>query len=69
MIGTLLLFSFPSVISRNILTHKDMGGSLEVPVIESPGVQKANGSRIPPEKTGVKTGSRGYLRSVRADEM
>ncbi|XP_063106561.1 cyclic AMP-responsive element-binding protein 3-like protein 4 isoform X3 [Cavia porcellus] len=57
------------VISRNILTHKDMGGSLEVPVIESPGVQKANGSRIPPEKTGVKTGSRGYLRSVRADEM
>ncbi|XP_005411517.1 PREDICTED: cyclic AMP-responsive element-binding protein 3-like protein 4 isoform X2 [Chinchilla lanigera] len=62
------------VISRNILTHKDMGGSLETPVIESkvgesPGAQRANGSRIPPEKMGLKTKSRGHLRTVHADEM
>lgn len=62
------------VISRNILTHKDMGGSLEAPVIESkmgesPGAQRTNGSRILPEKLSLKTESREHLRTVHADEM
>ncbi|KAM6167587.1 cyclic AMP-responsive element-binding protein 3-like protein 4 [Erethizon dorsatum] len=61
------------VISRNILIHKDRG-SLEPPVIESkvgesPEAQRTNGSKIPPEKMGLKTGSRGRLRTVHADEM
>ncbi|EHB07784.1 Cyclic AMP-responsive element-binding protein 3-like protein 4 [Heterocephalus glaber] len=63
------------VISRNILTHKDMSGTLEAQgteskVGESPGAQRANGSGVPPEKMGLKTGPSGRLRTVlHADEM
>jgi cyclic AMP-responsive element-binding protein 3 len=64
------------VISRNILTHKDMTESLETPVVESklgepPGAQSANTStKTLLEKMEEKPGSSGHIRSVlHADEM
>ncbi|XP_006159872.1 cyclic AMP-responsive element-binding protein 3-like protein 4 isoform X2 [Tupaia chinensis] len=64
------------VISRNILTHKDMTENLEDPVLESrlgepPGAKSANGSsRTLLKKTGGKTGPSGHIRTVlHADEM
>ncbi|EFB25806.1 hypothetical protein PANDA_011546, partial [Ailuropoda melanoleuca] len=64
------------VISRNILTHKDMTENLETTVVESrlEGPLRAkdvNGStRTLLEKMGGKTGSSGHIRTVlHADEM
>ncbi|XP_039705647.1 cyclic AMP-responsive element-binding protein 3-like protein 4 [Pteropus medius] len=64
------------VISRNILTHKDMMENQETPVAESrlggpPGAKGANGStRTLLEKMGGKTGPGGHVRTtVHADEM
>ncbi|KAK2494635.1 hypothetical protein MC885_003002, partial [Smutsia gigantea] len=65
------------VISRTILTHKDMTENLETPVVEStsfgrpPGAKGANGStRTLLEKIGGKTGPRRHARAVlHADEM
>lgn len=76
--SALLLPSFlhPTVISRNILTHKDMMENQETPVAESrlrvpPGAKGANGSiRTLLEKMGGKTGPGGHVRTaVHADEM
>ncbi|XP_041600312.1 cyclic AMP-responsive element-binding protein 3-like protein 4 isoform X1 [Vulpes lagopus] len=76
--STLLLpffFHFP-VISRNILTHKDMIENLETTVVESrlegpPRAKDVNGStRTLLEKMGGKTGPGGHIRTVlHADEM
>nr|XP_017533564.2 cyclic AMP-responsive element-binding protein 3-like protein 4 [Manis javanica]XP_017533565.2 cyclic AMP-responsive element-binding protein 3-like protein 4 [Manis javanica]XP_036870429.1 cyclic AMP-responsive element-binding protein 3-like protein 4 [Manis javanica]XP_036870430.1 cyclic AMP-responsive element-binding protein 3-like protein 4 [Manis javanica] len=64
------------VISRTILTHKDMTENLETPVVESSfrrpsGAKGANGStRTLLEKMGGKTGPRRHARAVlHADEM
>ncbi|XP_016077070.1 PREDICTED: cyclic AMP-responsive element-binding protein 3-like protein 4 [Miniopterus natalensis] len=63
------------VISRNILTHKDVTKNQESPEIESrsggpPGVKSANGSRTLLEKMRGKTGPSGHVRTVlHADEM
>ncbi|XP_057581126.1 cyclic AMP-responsive element-binding protein 3-like protein 4 isoform X3 [Hippopotamus amphibius kiboko] len=64
------------VISRNILTHKDMTENLENPVVESrlegpPGDKGANGSkRTLLEKMGGRAGSSRHIRTVlHADEM
>nr|KAF6396481.1 cAMP responsive element binding protein 3 like 4 [Rousettus aegyptiacus] len=64
------------VISRNILTHKDMMENQETPVAESrlrvpPGAKGANGSiRTLLEKMGGKTGPGGHVRTaVHTDEM
>ncbi|XP_075856267.1 cyclic AMP-responsive element-binding protein 3-like protein 4 isoform X5 [Microcebus murinus] len=64
------------VISRNILTHKDMTENLETQVPESrlgepPGAKGTNGStKTPLEKTEGKTGPSGHIRTVlHADEM
>ncbi|XP_029412158.1 cyclic AMP-responsive element-binding protein 3-like protein 4 isoform X2 [Nannospalax galili] len=63
------------VISRNILTHKDMTESLETPVVKSklgrpPGAQTAKGSTKTQLKTGVKSESSRQIRTVlHADEM
>lgn len=69
-------FLHPTVISRNILTHKDMMENQETPVAESrlrvpPGAKGANGSiRTLLEKMGGKTGPGGHVRTaVHADEM
>lgn len=76
--STLLLpfFLHPTVISRNILIHKDATKNWETPEVESrlgepPGIKSANGSTTTLlEKTGGKTGPRGLLRTVlHADEM
>ncbi|XP_077756897.1 cyclic AMP-responsive element-binding protein 3-like protein 4 [Canis aureus] len=64
------------VISRNILTHKDMIENLETTVVESrlegpPRTKDVNGStRTLLEKMGGKTGPGGHIRTVlHADEM
>lgn len=64
------------VISRNILTHKDMTEDWETSVVESrlggpPGAKGANGStRTLPEKKGGQTSPSGQVRTVLlADEM
>nr|XP_025852904.1 cyclic AMP-responsive element-binding protein 3-like protein 4 isoform X4 [Vulpes vulpes] len=64
------------VISRNILTHKDMIENLETTVVESrlegpPRAKDVNGStRTLLEKMGGKTGPGGHIRTVlHADEM
>ncbi|XP_032173546.1 cyclic AMP-responsive element-binding protein 3-like protein 4 isoform X5 [Mustela erminea] len=64
------------VISRNILTHKDMTESLGATAVEPglegpPRAKGVNGStRNLLEKSGGKTGPRGHVRAVlRADEM
>ncbi|XP_007458091.1 PREDICTED: cyclic AMP-responsive element-binding protein 3-like protein 4 isoform X3 [Lipotes vexillifer] len=64
------------VISRNILTHKDMTENLENPAVESrlegpPGVKGVNGStRTLLEKTGGRPGPSRHIRTVlHADEM
>ncbi|XP_032949682.1 cyclic AMP-responsive element-binding protein 3-like protein 4 isoform X3 [Rhinolophus ferrumequinum] len=64
------------VISRNILTHKDMTEDWETSVVESrlggpPGAKGANGStRTLPEKLGGQTSPGGQVRTVLlADEM
>ncbi|XP_062048299.1 cyclic AMP-responsive element-binding protein 3-like protein 4 isoform X3 [Lepus europaeus] len=64
------------VISRNILTHKDMTEDLDTPVAESrlrepPGAKSANGSaRTLLEKMGGRGGPRGRATAVlHADEM
>ncbi|XP_048212590.1 cyclic AMP-responsive element-binding protein 3-like protein 4 [Perognathus longimembris pacificus] len=64
------------VISRNILTHKDITESLETPVVEPKqgeplGAQSRNSSTMTLlEKMGVKHGSRGHVRTVlHTDEM
>ncbi|KAF5924222.1 hypothetical protein HPG69_007442 [Diceros bicornis minor] len=64
------------VISRNILTHKDMTENLETPVVESrlgvpPGAKGANGSTSTLlEKIGGKIGASRRVRTVlHADEM
>nr|XP_055179699.1 cyclic AMP-responsive element-binding protein 3-like protein 4 isoform X4 [Nyctereutes procyonoides] len=64
------------VISRNILTHKDMIENLETTVVESrlewpPRAKDVNGStRTMLEKMGGKTGPGGHIRTVlHADEM
>ncbi|XP_036906600.1 cyclic AMP-responsive element-binding protein 3-like protein 4 [Sturnira hondurensis] len=66
----------PRVISRNILTHKDITENWETPKVESrlggpTGTKGANGStRTLLEKIGVKTGPSGHTRTVlHADEM
>lgn len=72
----LLRFSLhPTVISRNILTHKDMTDQ-EIPVVESrlggpPGARGASGSTgTLLGKVGGKPGPSGHSRAVlRADEM
>lgn len=71
--NTLLL---PTVISRNILTHKDMTESLGTTAVE-PGLEgppRAKGvhgsTRNLLEKRGGKPGPSGHVRAVlRADEM
>lgn len=67
---------YPTVISRTILTHKDMTENLKTPVVESSfrrpsGAKGANGStRTLLEKMGGKTGPRRHARAVlHADEM
>ncbi|XP_062961151.1 cyclic AMP-responsive element-binding protein 3-like protein 4 [Cynocephalus volans] len=69
-------YQLHGVISRNILTHKDMTENLETPMVESrlgelPGAKDANGStRTLPEKMGGKTGPSGHIRTLlHADEM
>ncbi|XP_033270414.1 cyclic AMP-responsive element-binding protein 3-like protein 4 isoform X2 [Orcinus orca] len=64
------------VISRNILTHKDMTENLENPAVESrlegsPGAKGVNGStRTLLEKTGGRAGPSRHIRTVlHADEM
>ncbi|XP_024604031.1 cyclic AMP-responsive element-binding protein 3-like protein 4 isoform X3 [Neophocaena asiaeorientalis asiaeorientalis] len=64
------------VISRNILTHKDMTENLENPAVESrlegpPGAKGINGStRTLLEKTGGRAGPSRHIRTVlHADEM
>lgn len=64
------------VISRNILTHKNITENWETPEVESrlgrpPGTKSANGpTRTLLEKIGVKTGPSGHTRAVlHADEM
>lgn len=70
------LLLHPTVISRNILIHKDVTKNWETPEVESrlggpPGVKSANGStRTLLEKTGGKPGPGGLVRTVlHADEM
>lgn len=74
--STTALFLHPTVISRNILTHKDITENWETPEVESrlggpPGARSANGStKTLLEKMGVKTGPSGHTRTMpRADEM
>ncbi|KAM8812312.1 LOW QUALITY PROTEIN: cyclic AMP-responsive element-binding protein 3-like protein 4 [Rhynchonycteris naso] len=64
------------VISKNILTHKDITENSETPKVESrlrgpPGAKSANDStRTLLEEMGGKTGPRGHIRTVlHADEM
>lgn len=64
------------MISRNILTHKDIADNLETPVAEArlqepPGAKRVNGSaRTLLEKTRGRPGASGRLTAVlHADEM
>lgn len=68
-------FLHPTVISRNILTQKDIQ-NWETPEAESrlgepPGAKSANDStRTPLENIGGKTGPSGHVRTgLHADEM
>ncbi|XP_060057509.1 cyclic AMP-responsive element-binding protein 3-like protein 4 isoform X2 [Erinaceus europaeus] len=58
------------VISRNILTHKDMTENLDVPSEKSLGPKSANGSTRTLSEMGGETSPSGHVRSVQhADEM
>ncbi|XP_010978671.1 cyclic AMP-responsive element-binding protein 3-like protein 4 isoform X1 [Camelus dromedarius] len=72
---TTALFLHPTVISRNILTHKDMTENLENPVVESrlegpPGAKGANGSTQTLLEKERRAGPNRHIRTVlHADEM
>lgn len=72
----MLYHVFSSVISRNILTHKDMTESPEIPAVKSqlegglPEVPAANGSTKTQLKLGTRNRPTGQIRGMlHADEM
>lgn len=71
----MLYHIFSSVISRNILTHKDMTESPEIPEVKSqleglPEVPAANGSTKTQLKLGTGNRPTGQIRGMlHADEM